>query len=53
MITRITIVRTAAPGMRPWRKRLFVALWRIQADPVQFFCLPEHRTVTMGSLIEL
>jgi KUP system potassium uptake protein len=53
VLSRITIVRTAARGMRPWRKRLFIALWNVQTDPVQFFRLPEQRTVTMGSLIEI
>jgi KUP system potassium uptake protein len=39
--------------MRQWRKRLFVALARNEADPSRYFRLPEDRTVTMGSLIEL
>jgi KUP system potassium uptake protein len=32
-LSRITLVRTGARVMRPWRKRLFVAMWRNQADP--------------------
>jgi KUP system potassium uptake protein len=52
-VSRITVVRTGAPVMRPWRKRLFTVLWRNQADPMQYFRLPEEQTVTMGSLIEI
>jgi KUP system potassium uptake protein len=52
-ISRVTIVRTRARTMRQWRKRLFTSLWRNQADPTGYFGLPDERTVTMGSLIEL
>jgi KUP system potassium uptake protein len=52
-VSRITIVRTRARGMSPWRKSLFIALSRNEADQIQYFELPDERTVTMGSLIEL
>jgi KUP system potassium uptake protein len=52
-LSRITIQPTDAPGMRRWRKRLFVALARNAASPVDYFCLPVERTVTMGSTIPL
>jgi KUP system potassium uptake protein len=52
-VSQITLVRGTAPGMHPWRKRLFLALSRTSTSPVEFFCLPEHRIVTMGSYIEL
>jgi KUP system potassium uptake protein len=52
-VSEITIVRGDAPGMRPWRKKLFLALSRTSTSPVEFFRLPEHRIVTMGSYIEL
>jgi KUP system potassium uptake protein len=52
-LSRITIVQTRAPGMPQWRKKLFIALSRNEADLVQYFALPDERTVTMGSLIEL
>jgi hypothetical protein len=32
---------------------LFLALWRNQVDPSGYFGLPDERTVTMGSVIEL
>ncbi len=52
-LSRITIVPTAAPGMRRWRKRLFVAISRNAASPVEYFRLPSERTVVMGGTIEL
>jgi KUP system potassium uptake protein len=39
--------------MRGWRKRLFVAMSRNAASPVDYFRLPGDRTVTLGSQIEL
>jgi KUP system potassium uptake protein len=52
-LSRITIVPTSAPDLRRWRKRLFIAMWRNQADPTRYFGLPDERTAIMGSLIEL
>jgi len=52
-VSQITIVRGDAPGMPRWRKKLFIALSRTSASPVEYFHLPEHRIVTMGSYIEL
>ena len=37
------------PGMRRWRKKLFMALARNAANPVAYFGLPDDRTVVMGS----
>jgi KUP system potassium uptake protein len=51
-LSRMTLVPTRDPCMRMWRKRLFVALARNSADPVQYFRLPVDRTVVMGSQIE-
>jgi KUP system potassium uptake protein len=39
--------------MAGWRKRLFVAMSRNAASPVDYFRLPGERTVTLGSQIEL
>jgi KUP system potassium uptake protein len=50
-LSRATIVPTRAPGMRQWRKRLFVALARNSANPVEYFGLPTERTVVMGAHI--
>jgi KUP system potassium uptake protein len=35
------------------RKKLFLALSRTSASPVEYFGLPERRIVTMGAYIEL
>ena len=50
-VSRISIVRSDAPGMAGWRKRLFVAIAKNAASPVEYFGLPIDRTVTMGSAI--
>jgi KUP system potassium uptake protein len=52
-LSRISIVRTDAPSMSRWRKRLFLAISRNAANPVEYFKLPDERTVVMGSHIEL
>ena len=52
-LSRITPQLTRAPGMRQWRKRLFLALARNAADPAEYFRLPENRTVTMGSQVDI
>jgi KUP system potassium uptake protein len=50
-VSRISIVRTDAPGLARWRKRLFVAIAKNAASPVDYFGLPIDRTITMGSAI--
>jgi KUP system potassium uptake protein len=52
-VSRINIETTRAPGMPRWRKRLFVAIARNAASPVDYFALPDERTVTVSSTIEL
>ncbi len=52
-LSEISIVPAKAPGMRLWRKKLFVAISRHSADPAAYFCLPQDRTITMGSQIDL
>jgi KUP system potassium uptake protein len=52
-LSRITIVPTDAPGMARWRKKLFVAMAKNAADPVEYFGLPSERTVVMGAHIEM
>ena len=48
-LSRMTIVPTGAPGMSRWRKKLFMALARNASSPVEYFGLPDDRTVAMGS----
>jgi KUP system potassium uptake protein len=50
-VSRITITPTNAPGMKRWRKDLFVALARNAASPIDAFCLPADRTVMMTSQV--
>jgi KUP system potassium uptake protein len=52
-LSHVSVTPTAAPGMAGWRKRLFVAMARNAASPVDYFHLPGERTVTLGSQIEL
>jgi KUP system potassium uptake protein len=52
-VSQVAVTATAAPGMRGWRKRLFVAMSRNAASPVDYFHLPGDRTVSIGSQIEL
>jgi KUP system potassium uptake protein len=40
-------------GMSRWRKHLFLATSRITADAAEYFGLPRHRTVIMGSRIDI
>ncbi|NUR29030.1 MAG: potassium transporter Kup [Catenulispora sp.] len=48
-LSRISIVRTDAKGMRSWRKRLFLAIAHNAASPVDYFRLPADRSVIMGA----
>ncbi len=50
-LSRIAITPTDAPGMRPWRKKLFMTLARNAASPIEHFSLPAERTVTIGSQV--
>jgi KUP system potassium uptake protein len=53
LLSQISIVPTSAAGMSHWRKRLFVAMSRNAASPVEYFRLPHDRTVVIGSQIDL
>jgi KUP system potassium uptake protein len=52
-LSKIEIVQGAAPGMPVWRKRLFLATAHLAADAVDYFQLPRHATVLLGSAIEI
>jgi KUP system potassium uptake protein len=52
-LSKIEIVQTDAPGMAPWRKRLFLATAHIAADAVDYFLLPRDRTILLGAAIEI
>jgi KUP system potassium uptake protein len=50
-LSRITITPTDASPLRAWRKRLFIAMARNAASPLEAFRLPTERTVIIGSQI--
>jgi KUP system potassium uptake protein len=52
-LSRITIATTNDPGMARWRKKIFVAMARNAASPIEHFGLPVDRTVAMGSQINV
>ena len=52
-VSRITITPTDAPGMRRWRKSLFIAMARNASSAIDHFGLPSDRTVIMGSQVAL
>jgi KUP system potassium uptake protein len=53
-LSQITIIPSdKREGLARWRKKLFVAISRNAASPVEYFHLPADRVVTMGSHIEL
>jgi KUP system potassium uptake protein len=52
-LSKVTLQVTRAPGMRMWRKRLFLALANNAASPAERFNLPELRLVVMGSQVDI
>jgi KUP system potassium uptake protein len=52
-LSKIEIKQTDAPGMAAWRKRLFLASRHLTTDAADYFQLPRHRTVLLGSAIDL
>jgi KUP system potassium uptake protein len=52
-LSKIELTRGPAPTMAGWQKRLFIATSTITADAAEYFGLPRHRTVIMGSRIEV
>jgi KUP system potassium uptake protein len=52
-VSRSVLVRTNAPGMWRWRKRLFLVLWHNAASSIEYFRLAENRTVIMGEEVDI
>ncbi len=50
-LSHITIRPNDDPGMRWWRKKLFVMMARNTASPIEAFHLPSERTVILGSQV--
>jgi KUP system potassium uptake protein len=52
-LSTIDLARGDGDELSHWRKTLFLATSRITADAAEYFALPRHRTVIIGSRIEL
>jgi KUP system potassium uptake protein len=52
-LSRMTIVRTDAPGMRRWQKKLFLAISNNASSPVVYYGLPSDRCVIMGAQVSM
>ncbi len=52
-LSRMTLVRTNAPGMPRWQKRLFLTVAHNAANPTDYFGLPTNRTISMGAQVEM
>ncbi len=52
-LSKMAITPTDAPRLERWRKRLFIAMARNAASPIDAFGLPRERTVIVGSQIAL
>jgi KUP system potassium uptake protein len=50
-LSRITLTPSDATLVRLWRKRLFIAMARNAASPIEAFRLPTERTVMIGAQI--
>ena len=52
-LSKIELTNGEERTMSAWRTNLFIATSRLSTDPAESFCLPEDRTVIMGSRIEV
>jgi KUP system potassium uptake protein len=52
-LSKIELTKGEAPSMPAWRTNLFIATSRLSTDAVGSFCLPQDRTLIMGSRIEV
>ncbi|HTU96312.1 MAG TPA: KUP/HAK/KT family potassium transporter [Solirubrobacteraceae bacterium] len=52
-VSKMTIVPTTAKGMALWRKKIFVALARNAATPIEHFDLPRSRTAMTNSEVAM
>jgi KUP system potassium uptake protein len=52
-LSRVTLRLTRVPGMRMWRKRLFLTVAHNAASPAEYFGLPAARTVVMGQQVDI
>jgi KUP system potassium uptake protein len=51
-LSKVELKATDRPGMRRWRKRLFLVTALISAEPADYFNLPRDRTIMVGAEVE-
>jgi KUP system potassium uptake protein len=51
-LSRIELEPSHKSGMSYWRKRVYLSIALVQAEPAGYFKLPRERTITLGSEIE-
>ena len=51
-LSMVELKATDRPGMRRWRKRLFLVTALISAEPADYFNLPRDRTIMLGAEVE-
>ena len=51
-LSRIELEPSHKSGMSYWRKRVYLLIALVQAEPAGYFKLPRERTITLGSEIE-
>jgi KUP system potassium uptake protein len=52
-LSRQTPLATKVKGMALWRERLFAWMMRNAESPMEFFCLPSHRVVELGTQVRI
>jgi KUP system potassium uptake protein len=52
-LSKIQLIKGEARTMSAWRTNLFIATSHLSADAAESFCLPQDRTLIMGSRIEV
>jgi KUP system potassium uptake protein len=52
-LSRETVVPSAGGCMAPWRERLFVALTKTAGSAADFFRIPHHATIELGTRIQI
>jgi KUP system potassium uptake protein len=52
-VSRETLIASVAPGMALWREKLFVSMSKNATKAIEYFNIPTHRVVELGTQIEL
>jgi KUP system potassium uptake protein len=52
-LSRQTPLATQLKGMVLWRERLFAWMMRNAESPMEYFCLPSHRVVELGTHVRI